>query len=197
MLARQTKLCWLEVVAEAVTLEQLLIIGRVVGILVERLELVPLDEQAPPVAALPEVDRAVHRLHAAAREPQPRRIEEHVGDGTVVDRLEEAAAARGLLLDGRLLAVVEGRDAPHDLAVGATHHPADGLAVGEEFVLRRVEHLPHVGVERADPVAVAFVDLLGQVEPFAFGPGRGHLLQRVCVFGHGISGRFRNLIFQR
>ena len=46
-----------EIVFEAVILEQLLIIWRVVGILVERLEFVAFDQQSPPVAPLPEVDR--------------------------------------------------------------------------------------------------------------------------------------------
>ena len=91
-----------EIVFEAVILEQLLIIRRVIGILVERLEFVAFDQQSPPVAPLPEVDRPVHRLHAAAGEPHARSIEHHVGDLLVVDRLEEAAAARGLFLDGRL-----------------------------------------------------------------------------------------------
>lgn len=136
-----------EVVLEAVVLEQLLVVGRVVGVAVEGLELVALDQQAPPVAPLSEVDRAVHRLHAAAGQPHARSVEEHVGHALVLNRLEEAATARGLLLEGRLLAVIEGRDAPHHLARGVAHHPADGLAVGEQVVLRRVEDLADVDIE--------------------------------------------------
>jgi len=94
-------------------------------------------------------------------EPHARSIEHHVGDLLIVDRLEEAAAARGLFLDGRLFAVVKRRDTPHDLAGPVAHHPPDGFAFGEEFVPRRVENLGYVLIQRADPVAVALVNLLG------------------------------------
>ena len=87
--------------------------------------------------------------------------EHHVGDLLVVDRLEEAAAARGLFLDGRLFAVVKRRDTPHDLAGLVAHHPADGFTVGEKFVSCRIEDLGYVLIQRADPVAVALVNLLG------------------------------------
>ena len=156
-----------EIVLEAVILEQFLVIGRVVGVLVQGLEFVAFDQQSPPVAPLPEVDRAVHGLHAAAGEPHARGFEQHVGDLLVVDGLEESAAARGLLLEGGLLAVVERRDAPHDRALPVADHPADGLAVGEKFVLRRVEDLEDIHIQRADPVAVALIDFLGKIEPLA------------------------------
>ena len=166
----------IEIVPETVVLEQLLVIGRVVGILVKGLEFVALDQQPPPVAPLPEVDRSVHGLHATAGEPHARGVEHHVGDLLVVDRLEEPAAARGLLFEGGLLAVVKRRDAPHDRALPVTDHPADGLAVGEKFVLRRVEDLADIDIQRADPVAVSLIDLFGKVEPLALRGGRRDLL---------------------
>ena len=175
-----------EVVAEAVTLEQILVVGRVVGILVERLELVALHEQPPPRVAVAEVDGAVHRLHAAAGEPHARRVEHHVGGLLVVDALEKSAAARGLGLQHRLLAVVEGGDAAHDLSRGVAQHPAYGLAAREKVVLRGIEHRADRGVERTHPVAVAAVDSFGQVEPLAFESGVGHLLQGIFgLFAHG------------
>ena len=165
-----------EIVFEPVILEQLLVIRRVVGILVQRLEFIALDQQSPPVAPLPEVDRTVHGLHAAAGEPHARGFEHHVGDLLVVDRLEEPAAARRLLLEGGLLTVVERRDTAHDRALPVADHPADGLAVGEKFVLRRVEDLEDIHVQRADPVAVSLINLFGKVEPLALHGRRRDLL---------------------
>ena len=84
-------------------------------------------------------------------------------------------------------AVVEGGDTAHHLAAGVADHPADRLAVGEEFVPGRVEDLAQVVIERADPVAVAAVDPFGEVEPLALERRRRNLLQRVFLLAH----RFR------
>ena len=174
----------IEVILKTIVFEQLLVIGRIVGILVEGLEFVALDQQPPPVAPLSEVDRAVHGLHAAAGQPHARGFEQHVGDLLVVDRLEEPAAARGLLLDRSLLAVVERRDAADKLAPGVARHPADGLAVGEKFVFRRVENLEDIHVQRADPVAVSLIDSFRKVQPLALQGGSGDLLQGIFLLVH-------------
>ena len=164
--------------------EQLLVVGRIVGVGVEGLEFVAFDEQSPPRVARAEVDRAVHGLHAAAGQPHARGFEQHVGDLLVVDRLEEPAAARGLLLDRSLLAVVERRDAADKLAPGVARHPADGLAVGEKFVFRRVENLEDIHVQRADPVAVSLIDSFRKVQPLALQGGSGDLLQGIFLLVH-------------
>ena len=159
--------------------EQLLVVGRIVGVGVEGLEFVAFDEQSPPRVARAEVDRAVHGLHAAAGQPHARRVEEQVGDLLVVDRLEKAAAAGRLLLDGRLFAVVEGGDAPHHLVLAVAYQPANRFAVAEERIAGGIEDLFDILVERAHPVAVAFVDAFGQVQEFARQLGRGYLLQGI------------------
>jgi len=169
----------IEIILKTVVFEQLLVIGRIVGILVEGLEFVALDQQPPPVAPLSEVDRAVHGLHAAAGQPHARRVEEQVGDLLVVDHLEKAAAAGRLLLDGRLFAVVEGGDAPHHLVLAVAYQPANRFAVAEERIAGGIEDLFDILVERAHPVAVAFVDAFGQVQEFARQLGRGYLLQGI------------------
>ena len=168
-----------EVVAEPVMFEQLLVVGRIVGVGVEGLEFVAFDEQSPPRVARAEVDRAVHGLHAAAGQPHARRVEEQVGDLLVVDHLEKAAAAGRLLLDGRLFAVVEGGDAPHHLVLAVAYQPANRFAVAEERIAGGIEDLFDILVERAHPVAVAFVDAFGQVQEFARQLGRGYLLQGI------------------
>ena len=137
----------------------------------------------------------VHEMDVNGKNYVSKITEEQIGRLPVVDRLEEAAAARGLLFEGRLLAVVESRDAAHDLAAAVARHPADRLAVGEQLVARRVEDLLDVLIQRADPVAVTFVYPFGQVEPLAHQRRRRDLLQDVFLLIHRL--RFCLFRFQR
>ena len=93
--------------------------------------------------------------------------------------LEKAAAAGRLLLDGRLFAVVEGGDASHHLVLAVAYQPANRFAVAEKRIAGGIEDLFDILVERAHPVAVAFVDAFGQVQEFARQLGRGYLLQGI------------------
>ena len=80
-----------------------------------------------------------------------------------------------------MFAVVEGGDAPHDLPGGVAGDPADRLPVGEQLVAAGIEDGPDVAVERADPVAVAPVYFLRQVEPLPLQSRGDDLLQDVLV----------------
>ena len=175
-----------EIVLEPVILEQLLVIRRVVGVGVKRLELVSLDQQSPPRIARTEVHGTVHSLHAAAGEPQARRVEEHVGELLIVYGLEKAATARRLLVRVGVLVVIERRDAAHHFARAVVRYPADHLAVGEEFVFGGIEYRQNIVVQRAYPIAVAFVDPIGQVDELAFEGLVGHLFESVLRVAHNM-----------
>ena len=169
-----------EIVLEAVILEQADVVFEVVRVAVQRREFESLYQQSPPRVAVAEVDRAVHRLQAASGEPVARRVEKQVGYPLVVDRFEKSAAA-GRLVFRRFdqLAVVKGGDASDRAAPFVECDPADRFAVVQQFVGLRAEPVFDVAVQRADPVRFVAVKPFGQVEKFTRSPPRGDFFERI------------------
>ena len=82
----------LEVVHKAVVLEQSLIVREVVRHIINGVG-ETIDEAAPEIISVPEVDRAVHRLEAPLCEPLSRSIEKGVRSLLIINAVEEPAAS--------------------------------------------------------------------------------------------------------
>ncbi len=100
------------VVAKAVALEERLVVGWVVVIFVERSVLKTLNEEPPPCVTGPEVNRTIHSVEAAEREPLASGIEERLRDKGRVDTLEETTPSDEEISIADLLAMKD-RDAPN------------------------------------------------------------------------------------
>jgi len=156
-----------EIVLEAVALEQLDVVLEVVGIGVERREFESLDQKAPPLVAIAEVDGTVHRLHAPCSEPVTCCVEQQVGDLLIIDRFEESAPSGGHILRSlHQVAVIEGGDTAYRLVLFVADDPTDCLSVAEQFVGFDVEPVFDVLIEWTDPVGFVFVQAFGQIQKF-------------------------------
>ena len=169
-----------EVGLETVLFEHLLIVGRIVGVSVERLVLETIDQQTPPLVARAEVDRAVHRLHTVLREPLTGSVEEHKCQLAVVDRLEKTATTRRLLIvEHCRTAVEECSDTTYAHALLVESQPAASLAIVERVVARGIEDRANIIIEWAYPLRSCFVQTFWQVDKCAFVLRRADHLQ--CV----------------
>ena len=83
-----------EIVLEAVVLEQLDVVLEVVGIGVERREFESLDQKAPPLVATPKLMGPSIASMPRASEPVTCCVEQQVGDLLIIDRFEESAPLR-------------------------------------------------------------------------------------------------------
>ncbi|TXI78055.1 MAG: shikimate kinase [Flavobacteriales bacterium] len=181
-----------EVDPEPVVFQQLLVVRRIVVGAVDRWRGMVLDQQPPEHVAIAQVDGAVHRLHAMLLEPVPGGVQQQVSGRLIVDALEEAHASRGLFLRVGRLGIDEGRDPPDARSIGAQEDPAHGLAVLQELVLPRVEHLLHILLQVGDPVLVLLVYPPRKPHP----PGRSALVRnRYDLHRHRCEGAiFRRIM---
>ena len=170
-----------EIVLKSVILEQLFIIRRIVRILIEGLEFVPDDQQPPPGVPGTEIDRTVHRLHTPAGKPHAGRIEKLIGQLLIVDSLEKAASSRRLFLQESMFPIVKSGDTSHHFSFFIACDPANGLAVGEQFIFLRVENSPDRRIEGTYPITIPLIDFPRQIEELPFRTGIDDLLQNVLV----------------
>jgi hypothetical protein len=140
---------------ESVSLEQRRIVGGVVGHHDERRAGLAPDEKTRNLVRR-EARRTPHHLEATLAQPVPDRVEQSRGHGGVVDALEEPEEADGLFVELLVTAVPNRADAADGL--GSTQGE-ERLSLGMQVkrVLRRVERVPHVQLQRRNPVGVVSI----------------------------------------
>ncbi len=170
-------------------LEQVLVVRRIVGIGIERLELETLHQTPPPLVPVAEIDGTVHRLHALAAQPVARRIEKHVGHLLRIDALEKAAAAGRLFLLRGLIGIVESGDTPDDASFAVADDPTDRLPAFEHTVPGRIEYRPYIVIQGLYPIAVPAIEPFGHGEKLPLLPWGHHLFKSIlshALFCFGI-----------
>src|SRR5690606_32554309 len=104
---------------------------------------------------------AADDLHAAVRQPALGGIQQRFRDGGIVDRLEQTEEARGLTVELDVLPVQDCGNAADYLAVAPGEEGCD-LGMFVERMLRGIEELAYVLLERRHPRRIARVDAPGQ-----------------------------------
>jgi hypothetical protein len=148
-------------------LDEAALVGAVVGHEDHRRGAEAVDEAADLL-----VDAEAHGApdggHPAGAVPALGGAEQGLGDGGVVDGVEEAEEAGAVPVVGEVLPVDLGGAAPHRLPVAVGDHQ-NALGVEEEGVFGR-EALGEIQVEGADPVGIVAVDVRGEIEEIAEEP---------------------------
>ena len=98
-----------------------------------------------------------------ARSQSAAAAKQRVGDGLVVDQLEEAEEADPVAVGLVVQPVADRGDAADDLAVPLGEEVL-GLGVLEEGILRAGEEERHVPTQRRDPERVPRVESVGQID---------------------------------
>ena len=145
-----------EIVLEAITFEQIIIILVVVRHVVDRL-IEPVHQAAPEIIAGTEVDRAIHDLHAFILKPVPGSIKKCVGCCADIDAVKESHTPGRLVIFGGCLAVIKSSYPANHFLVIVDQYPPDGLPVAELFILIPVKDLFDILVEGPDPVFIIFI----------------------------------------
>ena len=168
--------------AEAVALDQPLIVGRVVRHHDEGRAIEAADQQ-PDVVVDRQVLGPANQLHPFRAEERRRRVEERSRHLLAVDRLEQPEEA-GLLAVARHVRVVhDRRDAPGDVAARVAREEQLHVGVLEERVLRRIQEILPLHEQRRHPVRVSAIDGPGEADEMLLLTGGRYRLDH---HGHGM-----------
>jgi len=77
--------------------------------------------------------------------------------------------------------IVKSGDTSHHFSFFIACDPANGLAVGEQFIFLRVENSPDRRIEGTYPITIPLIDFPRQIEELPFRTGIDDLLQNVLV----------------
>ena len=155
--------------AEAVVLDQPLVVGRVVGHHERRRRVEPVDQQ-PQLVVQRRVGRPAETVDVLIVEPLPHGVEQPVGGFLIVDAVEESEESSAIVVMGDVSLVENRGDPPADLAVAIGQEGLARVPIVER-VLPIVDHLLLAAPQRRDPVGIVAVERPRKVEKLFFLPG--------------------------